>query len=192
MWLYPKIEGYRPIPKEVYTLRTYLFAAISSTCGATIGHDSVFIGGALSLRSFKDEFKFESISDDEVNVLTANIISYYQADAFFGAIFAYLGGHYLGNRPGLLIFAILFSSHPPAVRGRLVGIWEIGWQSGGLVGFWINQWFIPFAVQLVPAGILIIAAILTDESPRWLMSNGKREQGIKVLARLRNLAADHP
>jgi MFS family permease len=27
---------------------------------------------------------------------------------------------------------------PPAVRGRLVGIYEMGWQIGGLVGFWIN------------------------------------------------------
>lgn len=27
---------------------------------------------------------------------------------------------------------------PPAIRGRLVGIYELGWQIGGLVGFWIN------------------------------------------------------
>lgn len=48
---------------------------------------------------------------------------------------------------------------PPAIRGRLVGIYELGWQVGGLVGFWINygiaetlapshsQWLIPFAVR---------------------------------------------
>lgn len=27
---------------------------------------------------------------------------------------------------------------PPAIQGRLVGMWEVGWQSGGLVGVWIN------------------------------------------------------
>ncbi len=27
---------------------------------------------------------------------------------------------------------------PPAVRGQLVGMYELGWQIGGLVGFWIN------------------------------------------------------
>lgn len=27
---------------------------------------------------------------------------------------------------------------PPAIRGRLVGLYELGWQVGGLVGFWIN------------------------------------------------------
>ena len=27
---------------------------------------------------------------------------------------------------------------PPAIRGRLVGFYELGWQVGGMVGFWIN------------------------------------------------------
>lgn len=27
---------------------------------------------------------------------------------------------------------------PPAIRGRLVGIYELGWQIGGMLGFWIN------------------------------------------------------
>ena len=30
---------------------------------------------------------------------------------------------------------------PPAIRGRLVGLYELGWQIGGLVGFWINVCF---------------------------------------------------
>jgi MFS family permease len=37
---------------------------------------------------------------------------------------------------------------PPAIRGRLVGLYELGWQIGGLVGFWINvsQDFIPLDI----------------------------------------------
>lgn len=27
---------------------------------------------------------------------------------------------------------------PPAIRGRLVGLYELGWQVGGMLGFWIN------------------------------------------------------
>lgn len=27
---------------------------------------------------------------------------------------------------------------PPAIRGRIVGIYELGWQLGGLVGFWYD------------------------------------------------------
>jgi sugar porter (SP) family MFS transporter len=92
---------------------------------------------------------------------------------------------------------------PPAIRGRLVGLYEMAWQIGGLVGFWINygvsetmapshtQWLIPFAVQLIPAGMLLAGAFLIKESPRWLFSRGKREQGIKNLCWIRNLPEDH-
>ena len=92
---------------------------------------------------------------------------------------------------------------PPAIRGRLVGLYEMSWQIGGLVGFWINyglsenmastheQWLIPFAIQLVPAGLLCIGAFFIHESPRWLFSRGRREEGIKNLAWLRKLDVDH-
>jgi sugar porter (SP) family MFS transporter len=92
---------------------------------------------------------------------------------------------------------------PPAIRGRLVGLYEMAWQIGGLVGFWINygvsetmapshtQWLIPFAVQLIPAGMLLAGAFLIKESPRWLFSRGRREQGIKNLCWIRKLPEDH-
>lgn len=91
---------------------------------------------------------------------------------------------------------------PPAVRGRIVGIYELGWQIGGLVGFWINyglsetmapshkQWIIPFAVQLIPAGLLLIGAFWLRESPRWLFSKNRREAALKNLCWIRNLQAD--
>jgi MFS family permease len=28
---------------------------------------------------------------------------------------------------------------PPAIRGRLVGLYELSWQIGGLVGFWVSK-----------------------------------------------------
>jgi len=91
---------------------------------------------------------------------------------------------------------------PPAVRGRLVGIYELGWQIGGLVGFWINyglsetmapshkQWIIPFAVQLIPAGLLLIGAFWLKESPRWLFSKHRREEALKNLCWIRQLNPD--
>jgi MFS family permease len=50
---------------------------------------------------------------------------------------------------------------PPHIRGRLVGLYEVGVQFGTMVGFWIPygvlktlkgtpQWRIPFAIQLIP------------------------------------------
>jgi MFS family permease len=92
---------------------------------------------------------------------------------------------------------------PPAIRGRLVGLYELGWQIGGLVGFWINygvsttmpsshiQWLIPFIIQIPPAILLFIGTFFIKESPRWLFSKGKREDALKNLAYIRNLPVDH-
>jgi MFS family permease len=145
-----------------------------------IGYDSAFIGGTLALNSFKSEFNWSSYSTHEQNLISENIVSLYQAGAFFGAFFAYAAGHYLGRKMGLQIFSAIFilgaglmlgasgsrglgliyggrvlagigvggasnltpiyisELAPPAIRGRLVGLYEMGWQIGGVVGFWIN------------------------------------------------------
>lgn len=84
----------------------------------------------------------------------------------------------------------------------MVGIYEAGWQIGGLVGFWINygisetlpsnhaQWLIPFAVQLIPGGLLLIGAFWIHESPRWLFLKGRREEALRNLCWIRNLNTD--
>jgi MFS family permease len=145
-----------------------------------IGYDSAFIGGTIALTSFKKEFDWASYSTEEANLISENIVSVYQAGAFFGALFAYAAGHYCGRKLGLQIFSAVFllgaglmlgangnrglgliyggrvlagigvggasnltpiyisELAPPAIRGRLVGLYEMGWQIGGVVGFWIN------------------------------------------------------
>lgn len=55
-----------------------------------------------------------------------------------------------------------------------------------------KQWIIPFAVQLVPAGLLLLGAIWMRESFRWRFTKGQREQAMKDLCWIRNLPADHP
>jgi MFS family permease len=150
-----------------------------------IGYDSAFIGTTLSLDSFKDEFRWEEMSDSKQGLVSANIVSLYQAGAFFGALFAYPAGHFWGRRLGLMASALVFflgagmmlgangdrglgliyggrvlagigvgagsnlcpiyisEMAPPAIRGRLVGVYELGWQIGGVVGFWINVSLLP-------------------------------------------------
>lgn len=145
-----------------------------------IGYDSAFIGTTLALPSFIHEFHFKELSKTQVNLLSANIVSCYQAGAFFGAIFAYAAAFKLGRTVGLAVFSAFFvlgsgmmlgangdrglgliyagrvlaglgvggasnlapiyisEISPPAIRGRLVCMFELGWQVGGLVGFWIN------------------------------------------------------
>lgn len=92
---------------------------------------------------------------------------------------------------------------PPAIRGQLTGLWEIAWQIGGLVGYWINlgvsthvanpktQWLIPFAVQIIPSGIFWIGTFFLPESPRWLISKYKRSEAEERLSRITTLPVDH-
>ncbi|KAK4698530.1 hypothetical protein P7C70_g7745, partial [Phenoliferia sp. Uapishka_3] len=118
-----------------------------------------------------------------------------------GRILAGLGIGAASNLTPLYISEI----SPPAIRGQLVGMYEIGWQIGGIVGFWINygvtkhikpshkQWVIPFAVQLIPGGLFaILLPIFIKESPRWLITRGRREEAIKNLCYLRKLDASDP
>lgn len=53
-----------------------------------------------------------------------------------------------------------------------------------------KQWLVPFALQLIPAGLLIIGAVFIKESPRWLLSRDKREKAITNLMWIRQLEAD--
>lgn len=231
----------RPTPKAVYNFRVYTCAAVAAFCAVMIGYDSAFIGGTLALQSFQDEFNWSKYTTEESDLIQENIVSVYQAGAFFGAFFAYAAGHYLGRKKGLQIFAGVFilgaglmlgangsrglglmyagrtlagvgvggasnltpiyisELAPPAIRGRLVGLYEMGWQIGGVVGFWINygvsvtmpadheQWIIPFAVQLIPAGLMFIGLFFIKESPRWLFTRGQRAKALKNLCWIRML-----
>lgn len=231
----------RPTPKSVYNWRVYVCAATAAFAAMMIGYDSAFIGTTLALPSFTNTFGFKKLSKSELALVQANIVSVYQAGAFFGAIFAYAVAHYIGRQRGLVIFSLIFNLGagmmlganaerglgliyagrvlaglgvggasmltpiyiseiaPPAIRGRLVGLYELGWQIGGLVGFWINygieetlpnsttSWQIPFAVQLIPGGLLSIGAFFIKESPRWLFFRGHREKALKNLCWIRQL-----
>lgn len=179
MGILAKVED-RPTPPCVYNWRVYFSAAVMASAAIMIGYDSAFIGTTIALTAFKTEFGLLDLAKVKSNLLSANIVSCYQAGAFFGAFAAYPAGHFLGRRIGVQIFAIVFlvgaalmcgaSSStglgliyggrvlaglgvggasnlspiyiseiaPPAIRGRLVGLYELSWQIGGLVGFWIN------------------------------------------------------
>ncbi|GAA6008598.1 hypothetical protein JCM10207_007172 [Rhodosporidiobolus poonsookiae] len=122
-----------------------------------------------------------------------------------------LGGIYAGRVVGgvgvgmvsLVVPIFISEISPPAIRGRLTGLYELLLQIGGLVGFWINygvsenmpigtaQWRVPIGVQLIPGVLLCILGFFLVESPRWLRARGRHEEAERVLANIRNLPADH-
>jgi MFS family permease len=92
----------------------------------------------------------------------------------------------------------------PSIRGILTGLFEVTYQIGSVIGFWINygitqtmsptsstSWRIPMAVQLIPGGLLMVGCFFVHESPLWLMRNNKQEETNKTLRELRGLPVEH-
>ncbi|TGZ77435.1 general substrate transporter [Ascodesmis nigricans] len=84
---------------------------------------------------------------------------------------------------------------PPNIRGALLVLEEWSIVFGIVVAFYITygtkeiegewSWRLPFLLQIVPA--LVMAAMIgkLPYSPRWLVAQGRCEEALKVLARLR-------
>jgi hypothetical protein len=54
------------------------------------------------------------------------------------------------------------------------------------------QWIVPFAIQLIPGGIMAFGCFFIRESPRWLLSKDRREEALENLSWIRDLHIDHP
>ncbi|KAL4951874.1 hypothetical protein BDW69DRAFT_196136 [Aspergillus filifer] len=93
---------------------------------------------------------------------------------------------------------------PKAIRGLLTLQYAACQQLGVVLGFFINygvtkqyagtntQWMLPTLLQLLPAALWGIGTFFCPESPRWLLSVGRREEAASTLSSLRHLSVNHP
>ncbi|KAL4954469.1 general substrate transporter [Aspergillus filifer] len=82
---------------------------------------------------------------------------------------------------------------PPHWRGRAVGFYNCGWFGGSIPAALVCygcsyidsnwSWRVPFLGQCFASIIVIIAVWFIPESPRWLMSQGREEEAISILAK---------
>jgi MFS family permease len=98
----------RPTPAAVYNWRVYTCAMVASFASCMIGYDSAFIGTTLALPSFVKEFGFKQMEAHHLATIKANIVSVYQAGAFFGSLLAYASAFFLGRRQSLWVFSVVF------------------------------------------------------------------------------------
>lgn len=95
-----------------------------------------------------------------------------------------VGADYSIGSPLLAEFA------PRTRRGNYLGVLEILWNVGYVVAYligylintqWPSAWNITLAASAVPAVVCLMLRHGLPESPRWLMSKGRREEALAVL-----------
>ncbi|KAF8165590.1 general substrate transporter [Crassisporium funariophilum] len=89
--------------------------------------------------------------------------------------------------------AYVVEMSPPQWRGRLTGLYNTFYYSGSILCTGISiatgriastkSWRAPLAIQIGPAAILMIFAYVIPESPRWLISVGRKDEARSILAR---------
>ncbi|KAF9033568.1 general substrate transporter [Panaeolus papilionaceus] len=92
---------------------------------------------------------------------------------------------------------------PKEVRGRITGLFQIMVAIGVMLSYFINLgvglhlsgvsiWRVPFGLQLVPAGIMVLGLLTVKESPRFLASVERNEEALQNLAYLRREPVTSP
>ncbi|KAI0363382.1 general substrate transporter [Pilatotrama ljubarskyi] len=116
-----------------------------------------------------------------------------------------LGRFFAGSGVGLVSTLVpIYQSEcaPKWIRGFVIASYQWAVTIGTLVASVINNatkdrrdhsaWRIPIALQLVWAFLLFVGMLWLPESPRWLIKRERDIVATRSLARLTNLAEDHP
>ncbi|KAM0273625.1 hypothetical protein ACHAQH_008219 [Verticillium albo-atrum] len=101
----------------------------------------------------------------------------------------------------------LAENSPKTIRGTLTTSYNLMIVLALCLAFWVNyavslwpelnpndnkSWQLALGVQLIPGFFLFCLIWFVIETPRALISKGKKERGLKNLCKLRGLPADHP
>ncbi|GAA5913602.1 hypothetical protein JCM6882_001698 [Rhodosporidiobolus microsporus] len=100
--------------------------------------------------------------------------------------------------------AYLAEIAPKAIRGLLGSLFGTNTMFGIAAGYWSNyiailhisdnspwQWRLALIVQMIPGAMILFLLPLVPESPRWLAVQGRTDEALAVLVKLRKLPAEH-
>lgn len=78
-------------------------------------------------------------------------------------------------------------------RARITTLYNTTWYIGSVIAAWVTfgtfrisntwSWRIPSILQAAPACIMLSCIFFVPESPRWLISRGRNEEALQILAR---------
>lgn len=87
---------------------------------------------------------------------------------------------------------------PPEIRGALLVLQELCIVTGIVIAFYITYgtryipsywaWRLPFLIQLIPAVLMCAGVFYLPYSPRWLCQQGRDEESLQTLAKIRQHA----
>ncbi|ETS79987.1 hypothetical protein PFICI_07516 [Pestalotiopsis fici W106-1] len=198
------------IPSEVYGYRPYLLAISAAWASAMYGYDSAFIGGTLSLSSFKHAFGLDTVSSAELTALSSHIVSTFQAGAFFGCIIGFFTAERFGRKPIIMASGVVFII---GVILQMIGMIGLLYAGRVLTGLAIgaSSTLLPiYIAECSPALIrgrlvgifeimLQIALVFgfwvnygVNRNISWLVSANRIEKAKKALCWVRNLPENHP
>lgn len=106
--LRPQDSSAYPAPEAVYNWRVYALAISAAMGSAMFGYDIGFIGGSMTLPSFRSKFGLDRLSGDNLASLNANIVSLFQAGAFFASILVSYFAERLGRKIPLMFCGALW------------------------------------------------------------------------------------
>lgn len=93
----------------------------------------------------------------------------------------------------VLVPVYISEAAPPHLRGRLVSVNQLLLTVGILAAYLTNAlfdynggWRWMFALGAVPAAVLALGILPLPETPRWLVEEGRRDEALQVLHRLRD------
>ncbi|KAK8131723.1 hypothetical protein PG984_008161 [Apiospora sp. TS-2023a] len=117
----------------------------------------------------------------------------------------FLGGLAIGAT-SMLAPQYLAENAPKSVRGSLTTSYNLMIVVALALAFWTNygvskwpqdpdnhmQWQLALGIQLIPGAFLFVLIWFVIETPRALISKGKRELSLRNLCKLRGLPENHP
>lgn len=106
-----------------------------------------------------------------------------------------IGRLLLGLAIGIVSFSVplyIAEIAPSEIRGRLVTFFQLAITIGILLSYICgyafadsaNGWRLMFGTGIVPAALLLLGMFFVPESPRWLVSKGRRDEALSVLTRI--------